>query len=579
MPHTVSIRPAATSLVALLRDRASSAGDAVSHRFLQDGAAETASLTYAELDRRARAAAVVLRQHAAAGDRVLLLYPPGLEFLVGFFGSLYADLIPVPAYPPRPQQIDERVSAIAADARPAVALSTGETVSRSAGTITVGGAQGALPCISVDALPSGAADEWRPAAVDGASIAHLQYTSGSTASPKGVVVTHGNILANLDDMDRGWRHDASSTIVSWLPAFHDMGLVYGLLAPIYAGIPCVLMPPVVFLQRPVRWLQTIHRYRGTHAAAPNFAYDHCARRVKEDDRAALDLSSWRVAVNGAEPVRADTIDRFCAAFAGARFDRRAFAPGFGLAEATLKVTAMQAGEGPRVSSFSGSALERGQAVTAQDGGADARALVACGAPIADTRVAIVDPTTMEPREEGAVGEIWVGGPSVAAGYWQRPVESAQTFAARTANGDGPFLRTGDLGFMHAGQLYVTGRIKDLVIIRGQNYYPQDIELTVERSGAQARPGAAAAFSIERDGEERLVVAFELERGVKPADRPAQIDLVRAAIATEHELNASDVVLLRIGAIPKTSSGKIQRRACRSAYLDGTLERLDAERPA
>ena len=548
----------------------------MSHQFLQDGATVTASLTYADLDSRARAASVLLRCHAAPGDRVLLLYPPGLEFLVGFFGSLYGGLIPVPAYPPRPQQIDERVSAIAADAQPAVALSTEEIVGRSAGTVAVRGTRGALPCLSIDAVPPEAADDWHPLTVDGASVAHLQYTSGSTAAPKGVMVTHANILANLDDMDRGWRHDESSTIVSWLPAFHDMGLVYGLLAPIFARIPCALMPPVVFLQRPVRWLQAIQRFRGTHAAAPNFAYDHCARRVKDEDRAALDLSSWRVAVNGAEPVRADTIDRFCAAFAGAGFDRRAFAPGFGLAEATLKVTAMQAGEGPRVSSFSGSALERGQAVAAPDGDADSRTLVACGAPIADTRVAIVDPSTAAPVADGRVGEIWVGGPSVAAGYWQQPAESSETFAARTAAGDGPFLRTGDLGFLHGGQLYVTGRIKDLVIIRGQNYYPQDIEQTVERSGARARPGAAAAFSIDRDGEECLVVALELERGVKPADRPAQVDLVRAAIASEHELNASDIVLLRIGAIPKTSSGKIQRRACRGAYLDGTLERLDVE---
>ena len=540
----------------MLRDRAATDGDAVSHRFLHDGAIETASLTYGELDIRARAAAAVLQRYGAPGDRALLLYPPGLEFLIGFFGSLYAGMIPVPAYPPRPQQSDERVAAIAADARPAVALSINEIAARGEGTLDVGGGMGSLPCVSTEAVPVSAADEWRPAAIDGRSIAHLQYTSGSTASPKGVVVTHANILANIEDMDRGWRHDESSTIVSWLPAFHDMGLVYGLLTPVYVGIPCVLMPPVVFLQRPVRWLQAIQRFRGTHAAAPNFAYDHCVRRVKEEDRAALDLSSWRVAVNGAEPVRADTIDRFSSTFAPCGFDRRAFAPGFGLAEATLKVTAMQAGEGPVVSLFS------------------SQTFVACGAPILHTRVLIVDPSEMSPVADGTVGEIWVGGPSVAGGYWQRPEESAATFGARTTGGDGPFLRTGDLGFMSGGQLYVAGRIKDIVIIRGQNYHPQDIELTMERSGALARPGGGAAFSIERDGEERLVVVQELERGVKPADRASQIELIRAAIAREHELNAFDVVLLRSGAIPKTSSGKIQRRACRAAYLDGTLERLD-----
>ena len=544
------------SLIDLLRSRADSDSAAVSHRFLRQGSDVTGELTCAELDRRARAAAVHLQRFGAAGDRVLLLYPPGLEFLTGFFGSLYAGMIPVPAYPPRPPQVDERIRAIAVDARAVVAASDADITARLDGRVDLGDA-GTLPCAAFETMALDAADEWHAPSVDRSTIAHLQYTSGSTAVPKGVIVTHGNILSNMDDLCTGWDHDASSTIVSWLPAFHDMGLVYGLLTPIYARVPCILMPPVVFLQRPVRWLQAFGRFRGTHAAAPNFAYDHCARRVKDDDIPALDLSSWRVAVNGAEPVRPDTIDRFCRVFERAGFNRRAFAPGYGLAEATLKVTAMRAGQGPLVRTI------------------DGREVVACGAPIPDTRVSIVDPETRNPLADGRTGEIWVGGPSVAGGYWQRPDESAAVFQARTASGDGPFLRTGDLGFFSAGQLYVAGRIKDVLIIRGQNYYPQDIEATVERSGAAVRAGSGAAFSIQRDGEERLIVVYEMERALKPADASAQIDAIRAAIVREHELNAEDVVLLKTGGAPKTSSGKIRRRACRDAYLEGALERLTA----
>ncbi len=541
--------------MALLRARAASHGDAVSHRFLRDGIEVTSELTFAGLDRQARAAAVELLRRAAPGDRVLLVYPPGLEFLVGFFGSLYAGMIPVPAYPPRPPQIDERLRAIAFDARAVVAASSADVVERLGGQVPLGDTLAPLECLALDTAPTEAADAWRDPAAQASTVAHLQYTSGSTAVPKGVVVTHGNILSNLADLDGGWRHDEASTIVSWLPAFHDMGLVYGLLMPIYARIPCILMPPVVFLQRPVRWLQAITRFRGTHAAAPNFAYDHCARRVKTEDHASLDLASWRVAVNGAEPVRPDTIDRFCSTFAGAGFKRATFAPGYGLAEATLKVTAARSGDGPTVESF------------------DGRTLVACGAPILETVVSIVDPSTGAVVAAGETGEIWVGGPSVAAGYWQRAEESAQVFGARTAAGEGPFLRTGDLGFTSGGQLYVAGRIKDLLIIRGQNFYPQDLELTAERSGAHVRAGCGAAFSIDRDGEERLVVAYEVERTLKPEDRASQIELIRAAIARDHELHAEEVVLLRAGSVPKTSSGKIQRRACRAAFLDGTLDRL------
>lgn len=547
----------ARSLVDVLRERAGSAGSIVAHRYLREGLDVTAELTYGALDCAARAGAAVLAESASPGDRVLLMYPPGLDFLVGFFSALYAGAIAVPAYPPHPRQPDARLRAIAADARPAVALATPDLVGRLEGRADLGGGLPPLPCRAIGDAPAGAEDAWRPPPLNRSRLAHLQYTSGSTAAPKGVMITHGNVLSNLADLDAGWRHEADSTIVSWLPPFHDMGLVYGLLAPIYAGVPGVLMPPVVFLQRPIRWLQAISRFGGTHSAAPNFAYDHCARRVRPDDLPGLDLSRWAVAVNGAEPVRVETIDRFCAAFECTGFRRTAFAPGYGLAEATLKVTAARRGEGPH------------------PGTVDGRRLVACGAPMLETGLAIVDPATSRPLPDGEIGEVWISGPSVAAGYWGRSEESAATFEARTDTGTGPWLRSGDLGFLDAGALYIAGRLKDLLIIRGQNYYPQDIETTVEESGARLRRGYGAAFSIDRDGEERLVVAYEIERGLDPAEAPRQVDLVRAAIAREHDLHAEDVVLLAIGGAPKTSSGKIQRRACRAAYLAGTLDRWHA----
>jgi acyl-CoA synthetase (AMP-forming)/AMP-acid ligase II len=553
------------TLVDLIRERAAADGDRVSHRYLRDGQELSAELTCGELDRRARAGAVALRREAVAGDRILLLHPPGLEFLVAFFASLYAAMIPVPTYPPRPQQTDDRLRAIALDCKPALGLTTIDTLPRVEHL--------ALRCLTLDTVRIEAADEWRMPSVQPSTIAHLQYTSGSTAMPKGVAVTHSNLLHNLEDLHRGWDHGPDSTIVSWLPAFHDMGLVYGLLTPLYARVPCVLMPPVVFIQRPVRWLQAMTRFRGTHAAAPNFAYDHCVRRVKPEDRAALDLSGWQVAVNGAEPVRPDTIDRFSTTFADCGFRRSAFAPGYGLAEATLKVTAARRGEGPAIRCFSAPALEERRVAPVPTSHEGARALVGCGAPILETRIAIVDPVTCVPSPPDAVGEIWVGGPSVAAGYWGNSEESERTFRARMADGVEPFLRTGDLGFVSDGQLFVAGRLKDVIIIRGQNHYPHDIELTVERSGALVRPAGGAAFAIERDGEEQLVVVQEMERGLKAANRGAVIDTIRQAIAREHDLHAFDVLLLKPGAIPKTSSGKIQRAACRAAYLEGTLAAL------
>ena len=572
------MNPTDSTLVELLNRRAANMPQSVAYRFLQDDLTVADELTYVGLAARARAIAMHLRRHAQPGDRALMLYPPGLDFLCAFLGCLHAGVIAVPAYPPRGHELDARVRGIAADADPRIGLAPAELVpiiTAAAGPCDLAG----LPWLGTDAISASdasASNGWSPAPE---TVAHLQYTSGSTAAPRGVVVTHQNLLRNLLDMHIGWRHDETSVLLSWLPHFHDMGLVYGLLGPLFAGVPGYLMAPLTFIQKPRRWLQAISAFGVTHSVAPNFAYDLCVRKVKPADREALDLSRWRVAVNGAEPVRAETLRRFTDAFAPRGFRADVFCPGFGLAEATLKVTASRAGEPPRVRNVDADALDRGDVRLDPVPGARVRTLVGCGWTDIDTEVVIVDPATRIACPADRVGEVWVGGTTIAGGYWGRPDDSAATFGATLADtGRGPFLRTGDLGFVCEKELYITGRIKDMLIIRGQNYYPQDIELTVESCHAAFRQNGCAAFAVEVDGEERLVVAAELEREARAVDREALAGLVRQAVAEVHEINVYDTVWLRSGGLPRTSSGKIQRHACRLAYPDGLRGRLP-DRPS
>jgi acyl-CoA synthetase (AMP-forming)/AMP-acid ligase II len=567
------MNPTASTLVQIVNRRAATTPDAVAYRFVRDGLTVTEELTCNGLAARALAIAAHLQQRAEPGDRALMLYPPGLDFLCAFLGCLHAGVIAVPAYPPRGHELDARVQTIAADASPRIGLAPSALVpiiTAAAGSSTFAD----LAWLGTDRIASSDRSGWKDWSPSPDTVAHLQYTSGSTATPKGVVVSHRNLLRNLLDMHLGWRHDEASVLLSWLPHFHDMGLVYGLLGPLFAGIPGYLMAPITFLQRPVRWLQAITAFGVTHSVAPNFAYDLCARKIKPADREALDLSRWRVAVNGAEPIRPETLQQFAEAFASCGFRADAFCPGYGLAEATLKVTASRAGEPPRFLEVDADALDGGTVRPDPAPGARVRTLVGCGWTEIDTDVAIVDPAARVACPVDEVGEIWVGGSTVAAGYWQRRDDSAATFGATLADtGRGPFLRTGDLGFVHAGDLYVTGRIKDLLIIRGQNHYPQDIELTVERCHAAFRQNGCAVFSVEVEGEERLVVALELEREGRALDLEELAGLVRQTVAEVHEIGVHDMVWLKPGGIPRTSSGKIQRHGCRRAYLDGFRGRL------
>ncbi len=550
------------SLVDILASRADARPDDVAYRFVT-GASPPETITYAQLDLRARSIAAFLRRTESVGERILLAHPAGLPFVEAFFGCLYAGCLAVPAFPLRANRTLPRVATMADDAKVRTALTIGPHVDRSRRIGSDSAPLARLRWTGSDEIPDDCTAP-RPGAPDPDAVAYLQYTSGSTSAPKGVMVSHGNIVANSESIRRGFRHDEGSRSLTWLPHFHDMGLIDGILQPVYSGFPATLMDPLTFLQNPSRWLEIISHDRITHSGGPNFAYELAMRRV-DPDPDALDLSSWAVAYNGAEPVRAATLEAFAARFERCGFRRSALYPAYGLAESTLKVSGPIRGDGARVLRVRRATLEAGRVET----DAADHDLVSCGEIGHDTDVIIVDPETAEVLADNRIGEIRVAGPSVALGYWNRPEESAATFRATTPADSRPRLRTGDLGFLRDGQLYVTGRLKDLIIIRGRNLYPQDLERVAEGCSDALRPGAGAAFSVDVDGQERLVVVLEAERR-GPKDRETFFSAVRSAIVESAEVDPWAILLVKPYGVPKTTSGKIQRRACRREFLDDHL---------
>jgi acyl-CoA synthetase (AMP-forming)/AMP-acid ligase II len=579
-----------STLVELLRLRALNRPDQPLYTFLLDGEAAEAVLTCAELDRQARSIGAQLQEHMRLGERALLLYPPGLDFIAAFFGCLYAGVVAVPVYPPRINRPDIRLETICTDAQASIALTTSQFLADMERRFMHMPQLQSLQWITPTELATDRSAAWRDPGVRGNDLAFLQYTSGSTSLPKGVMLSHGNLLHNLSLIHECFGTTPETRGVSWLPLYHDMGLIGGVLEPLYCGGTTTLMSPLTFLQRPFRWLQAIARTRATVSGGPNFAYDFCVRRTTPEQRATLDLSCWEVAFNGAEPVRASTLEAFVAAFGPCRFRRQAFFPCYGLAEATLFVSGGGRAAWPVLRTFDGEALEHKRVVeisTEEKGG---RCLVGCGKIQADEKVMIVDPDTGLPCLPDQVGEIWAASPSVAHGYWQRPEETAHTFQARLAGtGEGPFLRTGDLGFFNEGELFIAGRLKDLIIINGGNHYPQDIELTVEGSHPCIQTGGSAAFSVDAAGEERLVIVAEVERSCWQAMRRSAVgpgpktaggaeEVIRAiqrAVVEQHDVPVYNVTFLKPGHLPRTSSGKVQRHACRNRFLEGTLEAMDA----
>jgi acyl-CoA synthetase (AMP-forming)/AMP-acid ligase II/acyl carrier protein len=561
-----------STLVELLIYKAQIQPEQRAYTFLQDGETEEASLTYSQLDQKARAIAAHLQSLKAVGDRVLLLYPPGLEFIAAFFGCLYAGVVAVPVYPPKRNQSILRLRAIASDAQTTIALTVSATLTEIQSQFAQDPEFDNMLLLATDSIAVDEAANWQPVPIHRDILAFLQYTSGSTGKPKGVMVSHGNLLHNSQYTQQIWEYNAQSVMVTWLPVFHDMGLIYGVLQPLYQGFPCYMMAPVSFIQKPIRWLEAISRYKATHSGAPNFAYELCLLKTTPEQRATLDLSSWHMTLNGAEPVRADTINRFNVAFKPYGFEPSTFCPGYGLAEATLVVAGVQNQKLPNFYTVQVEALAQNQVIEGKSQ-EKVQTLVGHGQPAIDSKVVIVHPELLTECAAQEVGEIWVASPSVAQGYWQRTEETNKIFGAYlTDTKEGPFLRTGDLGFIKDGELFVTGRLKDVIIIRGQNHYPQDIEWTVAQSHPALRASYGAAFTVEVNGEEQLVVVQEVERTWRQKlDVEMVARAIRKAVTEEHELHIYAIVILAPSSIPKTSSGKIQRSTCRSAFLEKSLK--------
>ena len=574
----------APTIVDLLRQRAAYRPHDRAFTFLVDGENEELNITYAELDQKARTIGAWLMDQGMSGKRVLLLYPSGLDFIAAFMGCLYGGAIAVPAYPPRKNRSVERIEAIAADANASVALTTRDVLDRFESLKASAPSLEHLVWQVNDELDQSWSNRWNRPDIKGGTLAFLQYTSGSTGTPKGVMLSHENLLHNSLRIMQAFEITRSQSGVFWLPSFHDMGLIGGILVPLYGGKFNVLMSPVAFLQKPLRWLQAIAKYRATISGGPNFAYELCVRKTTPEQRASLDLSSWSLAFNGAEPVRAETMKAFSEAFAISGFRNEAFYPCYGLAESTLMVTGGMKFEPPVIHRFDPLSVETGTVTLNENSSPDARQFVGSGRELDGQDVLIVDPQTFEPLPPDRVGEIWVSGPSVAQGYWNRDEETKSTFQAmlklpantaghvgRWKPNPGPYMRTGDLGFFDNGELFVTGRLKDLIIIRGRNHYPQDLEHCAEEASGLVRAGCVAAFAVEIDGRERVVIVAELERGKRDkADVLAAFDAIRKRLATEHEVATEAIVLVRPNSIPKTSSGKIQRHACRRQFSDESL---------
>ncbi|MEM9149437.1 MAG: fatty acyl-AMP ligase [Cyanobacteria bacterium P01_F01_bin.3] len=570
--------PKFSTLIELLQYRASQQPDDLAYQFLVDGKKEGAAYTYAELEEWAKAIAALLQQQQTKGERALLLYPQGVEVVAAFCGCLYAGVIAIPVPPPdagRMKRTLPRLREIIKDAEATIVLSNARIIELIQDSGLDFPEFDTMHWIDTESVELDLAKEWKDPDVDKDVLAYLQYTSGSTSTPKGVMLSHYNLLHHSDYLQRACGYSKDGPTVTWMPYFHDYGLVEGLMQPLYNGAPCYIMAPLAFVKRPLRWLQAIQKYGATHSQAPNFAYELCLRRIKPAKREGLDLSSWISAGNAAEPINPRVLREFAEAFEEYGFKWENFSPAYGLAEATLLVSSTPIGQEPVLLRLEATALEKGKITLAGAESSYVREAVSCGPLVCETNVAIVNPDTLMRCGADEVGEIWVRDPGVAHGYWQRPEATGETFEAQIS-GEEPerYLRTGDLGFVQDGELYITGRIKDLIIIRGTNHYPQDIEWTVQQTSPAMRPDYGACFSIIEEGEERLVVVQEVERS-QQRDLNAEelMTEIRQAISEAHELQTYVIALVKSGNVLKTSSGKIQRRKCKASFLAGELEVL------
>lgn len=569
------------TLIHLLDHKAECHPNKTAYIFLNDGETDAEQLTYRELQQKAKSIATQIQTvNTQTNQRILLIYKPGLEFIAAFWGCLYAGAIAVPAYPPRKNHHFERLQNILCDAEAQIVLTTHQGQSDFATQAQDWSELDRATWIATDIIDPVQANDWSDPQIQPDSLALLQYTSGSTGTPKGVMIQHKHLLANSAYIHQCFQDTADSFGVCWLPPYHDMGLIGGVLQPIYVGASTVLMDPVAFLQKPLRWLRAISQYGATTAGGPNFAYALCAETIKPQDCVGLDLSAWRVAFTGAEPVQAETLRAFANKFASYGFSESAFLPCYGMAEATLIVTGRHQAIIPRIKTVDTNELREHRIVDAQPNTTAVTELVSCGAPPEGVRVEIVNPETGQGCSPGTIGEIWVSSDSVAAGYWHQPELTQATFQAALQSGEGTdppsgvFLRTGDLGCWDGGELFVTGRLKELMIIRGRNYYPQDIEQSVQALVPALRPHHGAAFTVTHNGQEELVLVQEVERThLRQLDPAAILKAVRRVIAEQFDLQLFGLVLLKPAQLPKTTSGKVQRLKCRQQFLSDSIEAI------
>ncbi len=578
------------TLVELLRSQSEALTDRLAFQFLEDRNS-TQAITYAELDRAASQIAAGLQQRFKPGSSIALVFPPGLDFVKAFFGCVYAGVYAIPATYPKPRRPSARLSAIVSDAKPAAIMATRNVIDNLADAPS-DSVVTEMPWLNIDTLQTNSRSDWQLPLIESSDPAFVQYTSGSTRNPRGVVVSHQNIAANLEMIRTGFElsHAAPKAGVCWLPAYHDMGLIGGILESLYVGGTSVLMSPLSFLQKPVRWLQAISDHRAVVSGGPNFAYELCLRKTKPQDMDGLDLSCWRVAFSGAEPIRSSTMRRFAETFGRYGFSDSSFYPCYGLAEATLFVSG---GKGPgklKTCTVEATALRAHGRVIEASPNDDASAasgttantieIVACGEPLLGEQVLIVDPQTCVPLAENTVGEVWIQGDNVSQGYRNHERETAATFGARLATVTNPvpgesvsestFLRSGDLGFMRDGSLYITGRQKELLIIRGRNHYPHDFEATVQGSHEKLIPGGGGALLIEDHDDELLVLVQEVDRSATPTQCEAIIPEIRRNVTAEHDVFVHEVLLLRMGTLPRTTSGKVRYAAVNQQYQRGEL---------
>lgn len=571
------MEPKPTSLLAILHERAKTQPRQLAYRFLKDGEQEEVCLTFEALDRYARSIGARLQANTTAGERVLLLLPPGLDFIAAFYGCLYAKTIAIPVIPPHPVQLEKSLSAtfrIMADAKPAAALLSLPLYNAIQSHDAVRNQFKDLSLLVLeDEKHDEQAEKWEPPSIRQDELAFLQYTSGSTSAPKGVMVSHGNLLHNLNIIETSTGLNPQSRPVFWLPPYHDMGLISGILQSVYTGYTVTLLPHLMFLQRPIRWLQAISRYRATLSGGPNFAYDLCLRKIKPEQREQLDLSSWEIAFNGAEPIYPQTLDQFADFFSPCGFRREAFFPCYGLAEATLIVTGGPPHRWPPTVRLVKSALEENQVLLAPENSSNTRTVVSSGQNLGKQTIRIVNPETLTRCQADQIGEVWVSGPSIALGYWNQAPETASIFGPYLSDPEeGPFLRTGDLGFQLNGELYITGRLKNLIIIDGKNHYPHDIEKTVESVHPAILPAGCAVFSTEDSGMERVIVVTEIQQKLL-SETTRLIPAIRKAVAEHHDLSVHDIKCCLPGSIPRTTSGKIKHFLCKKNYQAGTLKEI------